>query len=193
MHRSVLIICFLLSTFSHANDESFSVNEESNKHSTFQCIHYGVESGVTMFFTFSIAEIPFRFIKSKYFKPYEPSYDDCTFLKISTGAVLEEIFFRGFLQTLVTTVSEEILNSIYNDSDRWNNTDEYIGNVLTSLLFGILHFLDPSATWLYVTEATLGGFYFGHLFNQYGLLSSISCHVSNNVLDLSLRKHMFSK
>ena len=74
-------------------------------------------------------------------------------------AVLEEIFFRGFLQTLFS----KSLRS-------W-----VAGQALVSLLFGLFHVLHPPfPNWRYVALATVAGWFYGTAFRKTGSLMASS-------------------
>jgi membrane protease YdiL (CAAX protease family) len=74
-------------------------------------------------------------------------------------AVLEEIFFRGFLQTLVS----KSLRS-------W-----VAGQALVSVLFGLFHVLHPPfPNWRYVALATVAGWFYGTAFRKTGSLMTSS-------------------
>ncbi len=71
-------------------------------------------------------------------------------------ALLEELFFRGFLQTLIS-------NSL--QSPRW-------AQVLVSCLFGLFHILHaPFPNWRYVLLATVAGWFYGAAFIKSGNLT----------------------
>jgi membrane protease YdiL (CAAX protease family) len=64
-------------------------------------------------------------------------------------ALLEELFFRGFVQTLIS-------NSLGSARK---------GQVLVSCLFGLFHILHaPFPNWRYVLLATVAGWFYGSAF-----------------------------
>jgi formate/nitrite transporter FocA (FNT family) len=66
-------------------------------------------------------------------------------------ALLEELFFRGFLQTLIPYS----LGSVRG------------GHLLVSCLFGLFHVMHPPfPNWRYVLLATLAGWFYGSAFMQ---------------------------
>ena len=68
-------------------------------------------------------------------------------------ALLEELFFRGFLQTLLA----KTLRS------------EYGAQALVACLFGLFHILHaPFPNWRYVALATVAGWFYGSAFRQGG-------------------------
>jgi membrane protease YdiL (CAAX protease family) len=70
---------------------------------------------------------------------------------------LEELLFRGFLQTLL---SERI------KSERW-------GQGVTSCIFGLSHILHaPVPNWRYVLLASIAGWFYGRAFRQGGWLTA---------------------
>jgi membrane protease YdiL (CAAX protease family) len=70
-------------------------------------------------------------------------------------ALLEEMFFRGFLQTLI--------------SENLGSANK--GQVLASCLFGLFHILHaPFPNWRYVMLATVAGWFYGAAFRQGGNL-----------------------
>jgi len=74
-------------------------------------------------------------------------------------ALLEELFFRGFLQTLFS----KTINS-------WA-----IGQALVSVLFGLFHILHaPFPNWRYVLLASVAGWFYGSAFRQSGSLMASS-------------------
>lgn len=74
-------------------------------------------------------------------------------------ALLEETFFRGFLQTLL--------------SNRFHSW--IIGQLLVSCLFGLFHILHaPFPNWRYVALATLAGWFYGSAFRKSGSLMASS-------------------
>ena len=77
-------------------------------------------------------------------------------------ALLEEMFFRGFLQTLVS----ETLGSAR------------VGQVIISCLFGLFHILHaPVPNWRYVILATIAGWFYGSAFVKTGsLMTSALTH-----------------
>jgi hypothetical protein len=83
-------------------------------------------------------------------------------------ALLEEMFFRGFLQTLLTRT----LRSTYG------------AQALVALLFGLFHILHaPFPNWRYVALATLAGWFYGAAFRQGGgLLAAALTHAAVDTL-----------
>ena len=74
-------------------------------------------------------------------------------------ALLEELFFRGFLQNLIS-------NSL--KSWKW-------GQLIASCLFGLFHILHaPFPNWRYVALATVAGWFYGSAFRQGGSLAASS-------------------
>jgi membrane protease YdiL (CAAX protease family) len=74
-------------------------------------------------------------------------------------AVLEELFFRGFLQSLLS----KSLGS-------W-----VAGQAIVSLLFGLFHVLHPPVpNWQYVALATIAGWFYGSAFRKTGSLMASS-------------------
>lgn len=70
-------------------------------------------------------------------------------------ALLEELFFRGFLQTLVSG---------------WLKA-EWPGQAIVACLFGLFHILHtPFPNWRYVALATVAGWFYGSAFRQGGNL-----------------------
>lgn len=78
-------------------------------------------------------------------------------------AVLEELFFRGFLQNLL----ERSLQS------RW------VGQLISSVIFGLFHILHaPFPNWRYVVLASIAGWFYGAAYRSGGLLSSMLVHAA---------------
>jgi hypothetical protein len=79
-------------------------------------------------------------------------------------AVLEELFFRGFLQTLLS----KTLGS-------W-----IAGQAVVSVLFGLFHILHaPFPNWKYVALATVAGWFYGTAFRVSGtLMASALLHAA---------------
>jgi membrane protease YdiL (CAAX protease family) len=77
-------------------------------------------------------------------------------------ALLEELFFRGFLQTLIS----ENLHSAR------------LGQILISCLFGLFHILHaPVPNWRYVILASVAGWFYGSAFVKSGtLMTSAMTH-----------------
>jgi uncharacterized protein len=76
-------------------------------------------------------------------------------------AVLEELFFRGFLQSLLSTSL---------GSWRW-------AQLLVSCLFGLFHILHaPFPNWRYVALASVAGWFYGSAFRGGGLMASSLTH-----------------
>jgi len=74
-------------------------------------------------------------------------------------AVLEELFFRGFLQSLLS----KSLRS-------W-----VAGQTIVSVLFGLFHILHPPVpNWRYVALATVAGWFYGSAFRKTGSLMTSS-------------------
>lgn len=74
-------------------------------------------------------------------------------------ALLEELFFRGFLQTL--------LSKTLASAQR--------GQILAACLFGLFHILHaPFPNWRYVLLATVAGWFYGSAFRQGGTLMASS-------------------
>lgn len=74
-------------------------------------------------------------------------------------AWLEELFFRGFLQTLIS-------NSI---------GSEWQGQLIVSVLFGLSHiFHAPVPNWRYVVLASIAGWFYGSAFRKGGNLMASS-------------------
>jgi membrane protease YdiL (CAAX protease family) len=83
-------------------------------------------------------------------------------------ALLEEMFFRGFFQTLI---SENIGSATK-------------GQILASCLFGLFHILHaPFPNWRYVLLATVAGWFYGSAFRQGGnLMASAITHAMVDTL-----------
>ena len=83
-------------------------------------------------------------------------------------ALLEELFFRGFLQTLIS-------NSLANPR---------LGQALVSCLFGLFHILHaPFPNWRYVLLASVAGWFYGSAFAKTGsLLASALTHAMVDTL-----------
>lgn len=83
-------------------------------------------------------------------------------------ALLEEMFFRGFLQTLLT----KTLRS------------EYGSQALVAVLFGLFHILHaPFPNWRYVALASVAGWFYGSAFRQGGgLMASALTHAAVDTL-----------
>jgi hypothetical protein len=77
-------------------------------------------------------------------------------------ALLEELFFRGFLQTLISH----------------NLRDARTAQILISCLFGLFHILHaPFPNWRYVLLASVAGWFYGSAFVKSGsLMSSALTH-----------------
>ncbi len=77
-------------------------------------------------------------------------------------ALLEELFFRGFLQTLLAE----------------NLRSAWAGQILVSCLFGLFHILHaPFPNWRYVLLASVAGWFYGSAFMKSGtLMSSALAH-----------------
>ena len=70
-------------------------------------------------------------------------------------ALLEELFFRGFLQTLISG----------------SLRSEWRGQAIVACLFGLFHILHaPFPNWRYVALATVAGWFYGSAFRQGGNL-----------------------
>ncbi len=70
-------------------------------------------------------------------------------------ALLEELFFRGFLQTLISG----------------SLRSEWKGQAIVACLFGLFHILHaPFPNWRYVVLATVAGWFYGSAFRQGGNL-----------------------
>jgi len=83
-------------------------------------------------------------------------------------ALLEELFFRGFLQTLISAS----LNSPRN------------GQILISCVFGLFHILhEPFPNWRYVILAAIAGWFYGTAFVKGGnLMASALTHAMVDTL-----------
>jgi membrane protease YdiL (CAAX protease family) len=83
-------------------------------------------------------------------------------------ALLEEMFFRGFFQTLIS----ENLGSAMK------------GQILAACLFGLFHILHaPFPNWRYVLLATVAGWFYGSAFRQGGnLMASAITHAMVDTL-----------
>ena len=78
-------------------------------------------------------------------------------------AVLEEAFFRGFLQTLVSNSMRSAL----------------LGQAVISLIFGFFHLLHaPFPNWRYVALASIAGWFYGSAFRTGGLMASSLLHAA---------------
>jgi hypothetical protein len=90
-------------------------------------------------------------------------------------ALLEEMFFRGFLQTLIS----ENFGSVYK------------GQLLASCLFGLFHILHaPFPNWRYVLLATVAGWFYGSAFRSGGNLMASA--ITHALVD-TLWRTLFSK
>jgi membrane protease YdiL (CAAX protease family) len=70
-------------------------------------------------------------------------------------ALLEELFFRGFLQTLISSSLQS----------------EWKGQTIVACLFGLFHILHaPFPNWRYVALASIAGWFYGSAFRQGGNL-----------------------
>jgi uncharacterized protein len=116
-------------------------------------------AAATNFLFFSSIAIPAGFILG--FISWNPRWHGTTaflynwleiFLFI---AILEELFFRGFLQNLLSR----------SFSSWWR------GQLLASCIFGLFHILHaPFPNWRYVILASLGGWFYGSAYRQGGTI-----------------------
>lgn len=68
-------------------------------------------------------------------------------------ALLEELFFRGFLQNLISNLLKSV----------------WIGQAVVAVLFGFFHILHaPFPNWRYVLLASIAGWFYGSAFRQAG-------------------------
>jgi membrane protease YdiL (CAAX protease family) len=81
-----------------------------------------------------------------------------TFLEIFLFiALLEELFFRGFLQTLISA----------------SLGSKRTGQILVSCVFGLFHILHaPFPNWRYVILASVAGWFYGWVFLKSGTLTA---------------------
>ncbi len=113
------------------------------------------------FLLFAVIAIPaglaLKFIE---WHPLHRGYVDfgVTFLEIFLFiALLEELFFRGFLQSLISD----------------NLRSPRLAQVLISCLFGLFHILHaPFPNWRYVLLATVAGWFYGSAFMKTGTLTT---------------------
>jgi membrane protease YdiL (CAAX protease family) len=76
-------------------------------------------------------------------------------------ALLEELFFRGFLQSLLSTSL----------GSAWR------GQLIVACLFGLFHILHaPFPNWRYVALASVAGWFYGTAFRNSGILASALTH-----------------
>jgi len=76
-------------------------------------------------------------------------------------ALLEELFFRGFLQSLISSSLESV----------WR------GQLIVACLFGLFHILHaPFPNWRYVALASVAGWFYGSAFQHGGILASALTH-----------------
>jgi len=82
-------------------------------------------------------------------------------------ALLEEMFFRGFLQNLIS-------NSLHSSIR---------GQLIVSCLFGLFHILHaPFPNWRYVALAAVAGWFYGSAYRSGGILSSALTHATVDTL-----------
>jgi membrane protease YdiL (CAAX protease family) len=125
-------------------------------------------AALTNFLLFAAIAIPVGFAMG--FTSWNPRWPGVlnlvlTFLEILLFiAVLEELFFRGFLQSLLT-------ESIHS----W-----WAGRLIASAIFGLFHILHaPFPNWRYVMLASIAGWFYGSAYRSGGtLLSSVLVHAS---------------
>jgi hypothetical protein len=79
-------------------------------------------------------------------------------------ALLEELFFRGMLQVLISNTLRS----------------QFAGQALVACLFGMFHILHaPFPNWPYVALATVAGWFYGSAFrNGGGLMASALTHAA---------------
>ncbi len=102
------------------------------------------------------------------FKVYEAKFVRNPFHSFIINPVIEEVVFRLLLQGI-------ILPAMIKDLDL--PVESRTASIaLASLVFGTLH----TGASLQAVPATIGGGFSGYLYEEYGILSSISEHVVNN-------------
>jgi membrane protease YdiL (CAAX protease family) len=122
-----------------------------------------LKSAVINFVLFAVIAIPLGFLLR--FTAWNPRWHGpvafcLNYLEIFLFiALLEETFFRGFLQTLLSS----------------SFTSWWKAQALVSCLFGLFHILHaPFPNWRYVLLATIAGWFYGSTFRQTGSLIASS-------------------
>lgn len=127
-------------------------------------------AGVNLFF-FAVIAIPLSLLLG--FTMWNPRWQGfgdfaISYLEIFLFiALLEELFFRGFLQNLLS-------KSFHS----W-----WAGQLVASCIFGLFHIVHaPFPNWRYVALASIAGWFYGSAYRSGGLLSSALLHAMVDTL-----------
>lgn len=117
---------------------------------------------------------------------------------IVVAPIIEEIIFRGFLQTYLSAMNAtifKVVNVTYReiyqvDQDMISSkTQRRISQVASGILFGAVHFLNPFRLHDRIIQTILAseaGIFFGMLKDQRGILPCIVSHMANNAITCSI-------
>ena len=94
-------------------------------------------------------------------------------IPIIVGPILEELLCRGIVHNLANKMTHYIFQQ--------KDNAKFAASCLSSGFFGLIHLTEPDA-FVKASFATVNGFAFARTYNEYGLLGSISSHMTYNSL-----------
>ena len=95
------------------------------------------------------------------------------YIPIVVCPILEELLCRGLVHNLASKMTHYIFQQ--------KDNAKIAASCLSSGFFGLIHLFEPNPI-LKASFATVYGFAFARTYNEYGLLSSISSHITCNLL-----------
>ena len=107
---------------------------------------------------------------------------------IVKGSIAEEIIFRFIGLTAVKSHMNYLLEKLEYDGQELKNKSEIFSVIISSIVFGLSHLLNPNPQLAQAISATFGGLFFGYIYCGNGIISPITAHMVNNLLAVTIIK-----
>ena len=107
---------------------------------------------------------------------------------IAKASVIEEIQFRFIALTTIKSHFSYLFEKLEFDNEEIKSKSEMYSVIFSSALFGLAHLSNPNPQIFQVLSATIGGLFFGYIYCGNGILSSITAHMVNNLLAVTIIK-----
>ena len=174
--KIILVPSFLLIMYYQADNMYHSVDQYAS--SSLKSIELAIIRKVASFpfLYFSCTYIAGNFHCNPYSEKGKLNIVDAIIL----GPVIEEVLERGCILSFLDQFEKRFL--FYKFHNKFAIT-------LSSLSFGVMHFLNPNPSYTQVINSTVGGFLYAYLYSKDGIHASIICHMTNNALSLFLESY----
>ena len=183
MRKLINVVLFLCLNLGSVNAQLSTDNE--SEYPICNQVIIGLVYGVTIYYVRAFLFIPIL-VK---FVPDDTKECQCTasqhlsfkVMRAIIGSTMEEVFFRCNMQPIIRSYLSEYLQASEVPLPNAHYLSQYTSVFVTSILFGISHILNPRRSCRQVINATVGGFFYSYIYNQYGSVAVVISHITYNI------------